>query len=113
MYRFYLALRKYRVVIEEVSTGSKPTMQPLSMLAKFLSSPTKRDEIVTEVDTLMSGDVDMSNYVLMAATIYPSQRPECSAGLAVHPRSSSDECITGHELFKKLLDPVVLEVNLR
>ena len=24
-----------------------------------------------------------------------------------------DECITGHELFKKLLDPVVLEVNLR
>ena len=99
------------MVIEEVSTGSKPTMQPLSMLAKFLSSPTKRDEIVTEVDTLMSGDVDMSNYVLMAATIYLSQRPECAAGLIVHPRSSSDECITGHELFKKLLDPVVLEVN--
>ena len=84
MYRFYLALRKYRVVIEEVSTGSKPTMQPLSMLAKFLSSPTKRDEIVTEVDTLMSGDVDMSNYVLMAATIYhPRDRSVLQAFLSI------------------------------
>ena len=25
----------------------------------------------------------------------------------------SDVCITGHDIFKKLLDPVVLEVNLR
>ena len=65
-------------------------MQPLKLLAQFLSSPpSKRDSIVLvgvlcgdelfqikfktqELDATMSGNVDVSNYVqlLVAATIY-------------------------------------------
>ena len=94
MYRSYLALRKYRVVIEEVGPGSNPTLQPLSMLAKFLSSPTKRDDIVAELDTLMSGDVDVSNYVqlVVAATIYLGVEQPESALRVLHP-SDHLECV--------------------
>jgi len=94
MYRSYLALRKYRVVMEEVGPGSNPTLQPLSMLAKYLSSPSKRDEIVTEVDTLMSGDVDVSNHVqlVVAATIYLGVEQPESALRVLHP-SDHLECV--------------------
>jgi len=94
MYRSYLALRKYRVVMEEVGPGSNPTLQPLSMLARFLSFPSKRDEIVTELDTLMSGDVDVSNYVqlVVAATIYLGVEQPESALRVLHP-SDHLECV--------------------
>merc|ERR1712130_815505 len=93
MYRSYLALKKYRVVLEEVGPSSKPTLQPLNMLAKYLSTPSARDEIVTELDTMMAGDVDVTNHVLLvvAATIYlGSDQPE-SALRVLHP-SDHLEC---------------------
>jgi tetratricopeptide (TPR) repeat protein len=94
MYRSYLALRKYRVVLEEVGPGSKATLQPLNMLAKYLSSPIKRDEIVSELDTMMGGDVDVGNHVLLivAATIYLGVDQPESALRVVHP-SDHLECV--------------------
>jgi len=94
MYRSYLALRKYRVVLEEVGPGSKATLQPLNMLAKYLSSPNKRDEIVSELDTMMGGDVDVGNYVLLivAATIYLGMDQPESALRVLHP-SDHLECV--------------------
>ena len=49
MYRSYLALKKFRVVLEEVGPNSKPLLQPLSMLAQFLSA------IVFEVTPISPG----------------------------------------------------------
>jgi len=72
MYRSYLALKKYRVVLEEVSSSSPELIQPLKTLATFLSNRDKRDAVVAELDNQMSGSFDGSNYVLLvvAATIY-------------------------------------------
>jgi len=72
MYRSYLALRKFRVVLDEISSSSPDLIQPLRMLAIFLSSPDKRDDIVANLDNQMSGSFDATNYVLLvvAATIY-------------------------------------------
>jgi len=94
MYRSYLALKKFRVVLEEIGPNSSPTLKPLSMLAKFLSSPSKRDEIVTELDSLMAGDVDVNNYVqlLVAASIYLIMEQPESALRVLHP-SDQLECI--------------------
>ena len=63
MYRSYLALKKFRVVLEEIGPNSKPLLQPLAMLAQFLSTPSKRDSIVGDLDSVMSGNVDVNNYV--------------------------------------------------
>ena len=94
MYRSYLALKKYRVVLEEVGPSSKPLLKPLAMLAQFLSSPNKRESIVTEVDSLMSGDVDVTNYVqlIVAATIYLGVEQPESALRVLHP-SDHLECL--------------------
>jgi len=72
MYRSYLALRKYRVVLDDIKPSSPELLHPLRQLAKFLSSPSERDNIVAELDTKMSGSFDPSNYVLIlvAGTIY-------------------------------------------
>jgi len=91
MYRAFLALKKFRVVLEEVGPGSKPL---LALLAQFLSNPARRDEIVSKVDDLMAGDVDVTNYVqlVVAGTIYlGADQPE-SALKALHP-SDHLECI--------------------
>ena len=94
MYRSYLAQKKYRVVLEEVGPSSSATLKPLAMLAKFLSTPSKRDEIVAELDNLMSGDVDVTNHVqlIVAASIYLGVDQPESALRVLHP-SDHLECI--------------------
>jgi len=94
VYRAYLALRKWRVVLEEVKPSSPALMQPLKLLAQFLSSPpSKRDSLVLELDATMSGNVDVSNYVqlLVAATIYLHVDQPESALRVLHP-SDHLEC---------------------
>ena len=96
MYRSYLALKKFRVVLEEVGPGSKPLLQPLALLANFLSAPgnaAKRESIVSQVDTLMGGDVDVGNHVqlLVAATVYLGVDQPESALRVLHP-SDHLEC---------------------
>ena len=94
MYRSYLALKKYRVVLEEVGPGSKSLLKPLNMLAQFLSSPSKRESLVAEVDSLMAGDVDVTNYVqlIVAATLYLGVEQPESALRVLHP-SDHLECL--------------------
>jgi len=94
MYRSYLALKKYRVVLEEVGPSSKPLLRPLAMLAQFLSSPSKREAIVTDVDGLMAGDVDVTNYVqlIVAASVYLGVEQPESALRVLHP-SDHLECL--------------------
>lgn len=72
MYRSYIALRKYRVVLEEINMSSSALLQPLKMLANYLAQPGKREAIIADLDTQMAGNVDLSNHVLLvvAGTVY-------------------------------------------
>jgi len=95
LYRAYLAQRKWRVVLEEVKPSSPALLQPLKLLAQFLSgNSAKRDSIVVDLDAQMAGNVDVSNFVqlLVAATIYlHADQPE-SALRVLHP-SDHLECV--------------------
>ena len=51
LYRSYLALKKFRVVLDEISPSSPELVQPLKMLANFLAYPAKRDDIVADLDS--------------------------------------------------------------
>lgn len=42
VYRAYIALKKYGVVINEISGTSPPELQPLKQLAEYFSYPSKR-----------------------------------------------------------------------
>jgi len=93
LYRSYLALKKYRVVLDEINPSSPEQVRPLSMLANFLAYPAKRDAIVADLDAKMSGNVDISNHVLLvvAATIYLHVGQAESALKVLHP-SDHLEC---------------------
>ena len=78
----------------QVKPSSPALLQPLKLLAQFLSSPpSKRDALVLELDATMSGNVDVSNYVqlLVAATIYLHVDQPESALRVLHP-SDHLEC---------------------
>ena len=42
LYRSYLAQKKYRIVLDEIHGASPAFLQPLKMLAEYLSAPAKR-----------------------------------------------------------------------
>jgi len=93
LYRSYLALKKYRVVLDEITPSKPEQVQPLKILANFLAYPAKRDDIVADLDTKMSGNVDIGNNVLLivAATIYLHVGQAESALKVLHP-SDHLEC---------------------
>jgi len=93
IYRAYLALRKFRVVLDEIKPSSPELVQPVKMLASFLANPDKRDDFVADLDNKMAGNVDVSNYVLLvvAATIYLHVGQPESALRVLHP-SDHLEC---------------------
>ena len=50
MYRSYIALKKYRVVLDEISSSSPDLVQPLKTLATFMANPDRRESMVVELD---------------------------------------------------------------
>lgn len=46
MYRAYIALKKFSVVMDEITGGSPSELQSVRLLAEFLASPSKRLAVV-------------------------------------------------------------------
>ena len=44
VYRSYIALKKFSVVMSEINSGSPAELQPLKMMAEYFSQPSKRFE---------------------------------------------------------------------
>nr|CAD7194905.1 unnamed protein product [Timema douglasi] len=72
LYRAYIAQKKYRVVLDEISGVSPPELQPLKLLAEYFAVPSKRDTLVSKLDQQASGNVDVNNYtsIIVTATVY-------------------------------------------
>jgi len=93
VYRSYIALKKFSVVMSEINSGSPAELQPLKMMAEYFSQPSKRASIVVKLDEEISGNLDVSNYVflLVAATIYYNEA-SFETALKVLNQSDNLEC---------------------
>nr|CAG4641059.1 EOG090X0A8E [Eulimnadia texana] len=93
LYRSYIALKKYGVVLGEIHGASLPQLQPLKTLAEYFAQPARRTAIVSSVDQQMSGTLDPENFVvfLVAGIIYYHEQNYESVLKVLH-QSDNLEC---------------------
>jgi len=74
MYRAFIALRKFTVVLDEVAANAPKSLQPLRLLAEFLSAPpgSKRDAVVEKLDKLVTAGFtsEDATEIVIAGMIY-------------------------------------------
>jgi len=73
MYRAYAALRKFTVVLDEVTASSPKAIQPVRLLAEFISAPiSRRDAIVEKLDKLVASGFTSEDVtlIIVAGMIY-------------------------------------------
>lgn len=84
-YRAYMAQNKFLVVMDEIKPHSSEKVQPLRLLAEYLSSPSKRDSVLNQLEQKLAvAGIENETLVLSAATIYMKEQNYEAAYRVLH-----------------------------
>lgn len=121
MYRSYIAQKKYGVVLDDISSSASDELKYVRLFAEYLSSESKRDSIIQDLDSKL-GSLNVTNplVLLIIANIYvcaenfetalkvlynvdSSSSLECSA-LAIEVYLKLDRMDLAKKELKKMID---------
>lgn len=76
VYRSYVAQGKYNIVLEEIKESSNPALQPVRILATYLSKEESRDMCLSKIKEWMGDGVIAGNphLQIIAATIFSHEQ---------------------------------------
>lgn len=84
-----MAQNKFLVVLDEINAASPQSIQPLKLLAEYLSNKQKRSDIINQLEQKLSNYVDDNDtLILVAATIYINDGNYESAYKVLHNSES-------------------------
>lgn len=83
-----MAQNKFLVVLDEIHGASPPEIQPLKYLAEYLSSKSKKESVVAQVDQQISANANSETLILVAATIYMQENNIEAAYKVLHTSDS-------------------------
>uniref|UniRef100_A0A336MJG1 Coatomer subunit epsilon n=1 Tax=Culicoides sonorensis TaxID=179676 RepID=A0A336MJG1_CULSO len=93
VYRSYIAQKRYRIVLDEISSGDATSLQAVRKLAEYFAEPAKKEVIVKYFDDkLATPSNDLEDiWVIAAATVYYNEE-NYEAALKILHTADSLEC---------------------
>jgi coatomer protein complex subunit epsilon len=90
VYRSYIALGNYQIVLDEVETNAHPSLQAVKLLATYLSDESNKEIALVTVKEWMADGVSASNQQLqlVAGTIYIHEQLYEEAMRVLHQSNS-------------------------
>ncbi|XP_063908678.1 coatomer subunit epsilon-like [Zophobas morio] len=101
-YRSYMAQNKFLVVLDEITSSSADEVQPLKLLAEYLSNKQKRESVVAQVDQRVASNVENDTLALVAATIYVNQSNLEAAYRILHTSESLEALAFSIDILLKI-----------
>ena len=97
-----MAQNKFLVVLDEITSSSADEVQPLKLLAEYLSNKQKRESVVSQVDQKVSSNVENDTLALVAATIYVNQSNLEAAYRILHTSESLEALAFSIDILLKI-----------
>lgn len=81
-----MAQNKFLVVMDEIKPNSSERLQPLRLLAEYLASPLKRQEIINQLEQKLASNIGVENetLVLVSAIVYMKEQNYEAAYKVLH-----------------------------
>ncbi|CAH1100069.1 unnamed protein product [Psylliodes chrysocephalus] len=98
-YRSYMAQNKFLVVLDEIHGASPIEIQPLKLLADYLSGKNNKEAVVAQVDQQVATNANNDTLILVAATIYVNEGNLEGAYKVLH----ASECLEAHAFIIDIL----------
>lgn len=80
-----MAQNKFLVVLDEIKANSSERVQPLRLLAEYLSAPSRRESVLSQIEQKLTvAGIENETLVLVAAIVYMKEQNYEAAYRVLH-----------------------------
>ncbi|OAE32922.1 hypothetical protein AXG93_399s1310 [Marchantia polymorpha subsp. ruderalis] len=104
VYRSYIALGSYQLVIDEISSSAPTALQAVKLLAMYFQGGSNKEMALTSIQEWLADPAIASNptLILVAGTIYAHERMYNDALKITHVGGTLDLCALNVQIYLKM-----------